>query len=401
MLVSLCHCLVLLLILGQTVEENASLVVRSLIRRPECLGPALESDGQGVLQTIEDANEEAETYFRRHIDQFSAELEQKQESQSHLGADCDDFYMSPSRCSPILEEEERHVKVKTVEKTTVQFAEEDKTLECHDRVSESSTSSEHRNAMAVNMKRIPLLPDHESVLSQNAWDTASESDLVTPFSPKPGIDFSFLRLVSSQCELGPTHESSEEPISLETMPLRTVLKRETSHSGSEQETRKIRFQQQSFGESLNDKSGIKDDDKGTNTLNFYGSLIDLLGRCASVRHGVIQQGSQIQNQLDSVTRLHSILKSLIPLDDLLGILKIPFNVPIVNDCTLPLQFVGINPQHKAAVLLFLDRVYGAGNETTLVQLLELSFLPDIRVAITLGMVSIHIIVCCTRVDKVM
>ncbi|CAF2524137.1 unnamed protein product [Rotaria sp. Silwood2] len=37
---------------GDTVEENADLVVRLLIRRPDCLGPALRGEGGGLLKAI-------------------------------------------------------------------------------------------------------------------------------------------------------------------------------------------------------------------------------------------------------------------------------------------------------------------------------------------------------------
>lgn len=43
-----------LLLLGETVEENANLVVRLLIRRPECLGPALRGEGGGLLKAMKD-----------------------------------------------------------------------------------------------------------------------------------------------------------------------------------------------------------------------------------------------------------------------------------------------------------------------------------------------------------
>lgn len=37
-------------------EENANLVIRLLIRRPECLGPALRGEGEGLLRAIIEAN---------------------------------------------------------------------------------------------------------------------------------------------------------------------------------------------------------------------------------------------------------------------------------------------------------------------------------------------------------
>ena len=42
------------LFLGENVEENANLVVRLLIRRPECLGPALRGEGGGLLKAMKD-----------------------------------------------------------------------------------------------------------------------------------------------------------------------------------------------------------------------------------------------------------------------------------------------------------------------------------------------------------
>lgn len=42
-------------LLGESVEENANLVVRLLIRRPECLGPALRGEGGGLLKAMHDS----------------------------------------------------------------------------------------------------------------------------------------------------------------------------------------------------------------------------------------------------------------------------------------------------------------------------------------------------------
>lgn len=47
---------VYLLATGESVEENANVVVRLLIRRPECFGPALRGEGgAGLLAAIEEA----------------------------------------------------------------------------------------------------------------------------------------------------------------------------------------------------------------------------------------------------------------------------------------------------------------------------------------------------------
>lgn len=43
-------------LLGESVEENANVVVRLLIRKPECFGPALRGEGgSGLLAAIEEA----------------------------------------------------------------------------------------------------------------------------------------------------------------------------------------------------------------------------------------------------------------------------------------------------------------------------------------------------------
>lgn len=45
------------------------------------------------------------------------------------------------------------------------------------------------------------------------------------------------------------------------------------------------------------------------------------------------------------------------------------------------------PDHKAPMVLFLDRVYGIEDQTFLLHLLEVGFLPDLRAATTLDTVG--------------
>lgn len=59
---------------GESVEENANLVIRLLIRRPECLGPALRGEGEGLLKAIVEANKMSERISdRRKMAQDEAE----------------------------------------------------------------------------------------------------------------------------------------------------------------------------------------------------------------------------------------------------------------------------------------------------------------------------------------
>jgi ryanodine receptor 2 len=58
---------------GESVEENANLVIRLLIRRPECLGPALQGEGEGLLTSIVSGN--------RMSEQIQAQIETGQMNQ--------------------------------------------------------------------------------------------------------------------------------------------------------------------------------------------------------------------------------------------------------------------------------------------------------------------------------
>lgn len=52
----------MLCILGESVEENSSVVVKLLIRRPECFGPALRGEGgNGLLAAMKEAIKISET----------------------------------------------------------------------------------------------------------------------------------------------------------------------------------------------------------------------------------------------------------------------------------------------------------------------------------------------------
>lgn len=65
---------------------------------------------------------------------------------------------------------------------------------------------------------------------------------------------------------------------------------------------------------------------------------------------------------------------------------------------------GFCPDHKAAMVLFLDRVYGIEDQNFLLHLLEVGFLPDLRAAASLDTVSasgtpLHCIRKCRRVRQ--
>ncbi len=55
------------------------------------------------------------------------------------------------------------------------------------------------------------------------------------------------------------------------------------------------------------------------------------------------------------------------------------------------------PEHKAPMVLFLDRVYGIDDQSFLMHLLEVGFLPDLRASASLDSVSV---LCSAKKRKV-
>ncbi len=119
-----------------------------------------------------------------------------------------------------------------------------------------------------------------------------------------------------------------------------------------------------------------------------------------------------QGKNDSL-RARAILRSLVPLEDLQGVLSLRFNVEmpglrpqdqvvtIINIFILcgniyifPFCYQsksdmppGLMPSHKQSMALFLERVYGIEDRDLFFSLLEEAFLPDLRMATMLEKVS--------------
>ncbi|RVE55486.1 hypothetical protein OJAV_G00235820 [Oryzias javanicus] len=77
--------------------------------------------------------------------------------------------------------------------------------------------------------------------------------------------------------------------------------------------------------SLSDLLGEEEDDTihmGNAIMTFYSALIDLLGRCAPEMH-------LIHASKGEAIRIRAILRSLIPIEDLVGVISIPFSMPNV------------------------------------------------------------------------
>nr|AAB29457.1 ryanodine receptor, calcium release channel [Drosophila melanogaster, Peptide, 5126 aa] [Drosophila melanogaster]BAA41469.1 ryanodine receptor homologue [Drosophila melanogaster] len=117
-------------------------------------------------------------------------------------------------------------------------------------------------------------------------------------------------------------------------------------------------------------------DTGAAILNFYCTLVDLLGRCAPDA-SVIEQGK------NESLRARASLRSLVPLEDLQGVLSLKFTL----SQTAPGEEKpksdmpsGLLPNNKQSIVLFLERVYGIEAQDLFYRLLEDAFLPDLRTA---------------------
>ncbi|XP_028825170.1 ryanodine receptor 1-like isoform X5 [Denticeps clupeoides] len=122
---------------------------------------------------------------------------------------------------------------------------------------------------------------------------------------------------------------------------------------------------------------------GNAIMSFYSALIDLLGRCAPEMH-LIQAGK------GEALRIRAILRSLVPIEDLVGVISLPVQIPAFgkdNSIIEPKMSASFVPDHKAPMVLFLDRVYGIDNQEFLLHVLEVGFLPDMRAAASLDTVA--------------
>uniref|UniRef100_A0A670ZXD0 Ryanodine receptor 1 n=1 Tax=Pseudonaja textilis TaxID=8673 RepID=A0A670ZXD0_PSETE len=122
---------------------------------------------------------------------------------------------------------------------------------------------------------------------------------------------------------------------------------------------------------------------GNAIMSFYAALIDLLGRCAPEMH-LIQAGK------GEALRIRAILRSLVPIEDLVGVISLPLQIPSFGkdgSVIEPKMSASFVPDHKAPMVLFLDRVYGIDNQDFLLHVLEVGFLPDMRAAASLDTVT--------------
>lgn len=153
----------------------------------------------------------------------------------------------------------------------------------------------------------------------------------------------------------------------------------------QQNTKRQSQLENGMGDENQEGGAAEEDDEdqinmGSAILNFYCALVDLLGRCAP---DLLTIG---QGKHESI-RARSILKSLVPLQDLKSAISLKFS--LVNpqysvlggdDSPFASAASTFMPNHKQSLVLFLERVYGIEDQETFFSLLEEAFLPDMRAA---------------------
>ena len=120
----------------------------------------------------------------------------------------------------------------------------------------------------------------------------------------------------------------------------------------------------------------------SSVLSFYTTLMRLLAYCASVPCDrttacLDEAGSNSasRHKQSAICRTRSILQNLIKAEEIVTILSF-------KSCTGKER--GLSAYHKEAALLFLDRVYGMPCLDLLLQLLNNSFIPDVKLALQLS-----------------
>lgn len=110
------------------------------------------------------------------------------------------------------------------------------------------------------------------------------------------------------------------------------------------------------------------------TLPFYNSLVKLLAWCSPDTEKLQTPSNNNNNDLRrSVQKnTHHILCSLISKESILDVLALSFET-----------VRALQPKHKEVVLQFLDKVYGFTDVEFLTKLLYKSFIPDIKLVLSL------------------
>uniref|UniRef100_A0A5K3EZT7 EF-hand domain-containing protein n=2 Tax=Mesocestoides corti TaxID=53468 RepID=A0A5K3EZT7_MESCO len=298
---------------GESVEENANLVVRLLIRRPECLGPAL----RGGTKTA------------------SSRRQRLNSQQGPNGGDVGDQLAPPG--SP-----------------------------------EGPVGGGGAGVTSGGSTTGPA-DDAHSTTASNANSPSSSTGGGLLKGIKEGIVMSALiKLVKMAMEAEAQGLNPED----EDMGWRTVL--------MDYEDCNLFAPLPYNFSNLPPEDDEDYVDLGAAILTFYSVLVDLLGRCAP----------ELDASKSESVRGRAILQSLVSMQDLEGVLSLRFILPPPK---LEMQLnaegleqwmdrspmpPGLLPEHKAAVVLFMERVYGLSDADTFVRLLENAFLPDMR-AVTL------------------
>ncbi|KAI6237110.1 hypothetical protein M3Y95_00230500 [Aphelenchoides besseyi] len=342
---------------GENVEENANLVIRLLIRRPECLGVALKGDGQGLYATFKDAIvlsediralEEGEDprflhslVFKEHAKYPSKESEG--EDYVDLGAAILDFYSSLvdllAKCAPdpttILAGKGESLRARAILRSLIGMEDLGNILGLRFTIPNLALAASQSDGKPVRpvpgaVHRVDSL----HTLNQLIDTTNTFANIAANLTSKLNAENRLRRLRTPSQRL-------RRQFSLEASPTPPQIKRK----------------QTSLGYLL--EADERDEGGGDEVVKVV--------EVASVYH--------TPNSTPPMNRRKPPEYN----EDVFSVqaLKRGFKRrPSTYSGPLP----GLLPSHKQSILLFLDRVYGIDSQEMLMHFLEQSFLPDLRAA---------------------
>ncbi|GMR59737.1 hypothetical protein PMAYCL1PPCAC_29932, partial [Pristionchus mayeri] len=352
---------------GENVEENANLVIRLLIRRPECLGVALKGEGQGLfaafkeaialsedIRIIEEAAGAAVHGLKSPLLQVSMTYpnpETEGEDYIDLGAATLDFYSSLvdllAKCAP--------------DPLTIQAGKGDSVRA---RAILRSLISLDDLGHILSLRFV--IPNLNVQADVHDADFELGGSFPAPVQSKPSTccyathSFSFAALAAEM------HTAQK----ISVFPSREVMKPEKRMSI----VKGVRRQ-------MTKTKSVEVSSSANSSIKTSSSTQDVVSKSNSVDKSGEKEKKQLQKTISQVV----IDSKWTPkrgkrprLQRMQRIQQSPGNTNGKEEYTGPQP--GLLPNHKQSVLLFLDRVYGIDSQEMLFDLLEHSFLPDLRAA---------------------
>uniref|UniRef100_A0A914BY34 Uncharacterized protein n=1 Tax=Acrobeloides nanus TaxID=290746 RepID=A0A914BY34_9BILA len=365
---------------GENVEENANLVIRLLIRRPECLGVALKGEGQGLFAAFKEAIalsediraiEEGEdtqflksNIFNEHPHYPSKEVEG--EDYVDLGAAILDFYSSLvdllAKCAPdpltVQEGKGDSVRARAILRSLISLEDLGHILALRFTIPNlaqpSLDGNENRSRSTNNNTNSVSSPASTTISNSN-----TSSSVLTQFIDTTQTFANIAANLTAQMN----RRLSERVGSQRRKNLQLRKKKHLGGVG-----RQYSLDQPTASDIYRPSKTTYSFDQEIFNESFEIEELESPPESAYISASsspVVNKKRSNSPEYDaSVWCLKKRRRPRTP------------HAGIFNNGPLP----GLLPNHKTSILLFLDRVYGIDSQEMLFHFLEKSFLPDLRAA---------------------